>query len=96
MKELLKERDNITSKEAKILLVLRYSQFLPNISKVVRKHLNILSISKAFKEIFQNESVTVFRCNKNLKELTCSNKIEHNKVKKYNNIMKKGKCFPCK
>ena len=91
-KELLKERDNTTSKETKIPLVLTYCQSLPNISKVVR---NILSINKAFKEIFQNELVTAFRRNKNLKELIGSNKIEPNKVKKYNSIMKKSKCSPC-
>ena len=77
--ELLKERDNTTSKETKIPLVLTYSRSLPNISKVVRKHWNSLSINEACKEIFQNEPVTAFRRNKHLKELIGSNKIEHNK-----------------
>ena len=63
-KELLKEKESTTSKETKIPLGLTYSPSLPNISKVVRKHWNILSISKAFKEIFQNKSVTTFRRNK--------------------------------
>ena len=94
-KELLKERDNPTSKVTAISLVLTYSRSLPNISKVVRKYWNILSINKAFKEIFQNEPIIAFRRNKNLKELIGSSKIEHNKVKKHKNIMKKGKCFPC-
>ena len=80
--ELLKERDNKTSTETKLPLVLAYSQFLPNISKSVRKHWNILSIIKAFKEILQNEPVTAFRHNKKSKELIDSNLIEHNKVKK--------------
>ena len=93
-KELLKERDIITSKETKIPLVLTYSRSLPNTTKVVRKHWNILSINKAFDEIFQNEPVAAFRRNKNLKKLIGSNKIEHSKVKKHNNIMKKGKCSP--
>ena len=94
-KELLKERDIITSKETKIPLVLTYSRSLPNTTKVVRKHWNILSINKAFNEIFQNEPVAAFRRNKNLKKLIDSDKIEHNNVKKHNNIMKKGKCSPC-
>ena len=38
--------------------------------------------------------VTAFKHNKNLNELIGSNKIEHNKVKKHNYIMKKGKCSP--
>ena len=88
-KEFLKERDNTTSKETIIPLVLTYNPSLPNISKVVRKHWNLLSINKAFKKIFQNEPVTAFWRNKNLKELIGSNEIEHNKVKKHNNIMKK-------
>ena len=67
-KELLKESDNTTSKETKISLVLTYSRSLPNISTVARNHWNILSINKAFKGIFQNELVTAFRHNKNLKE----------------------------
>ena len=79
----------------KIPLVLTYSRSLPNISKVVRKHWNILSINKAFKEVFQNEPVADFERNKNLKELIGNNKIEDNKVKKHNNVMKKGKCSPC-
>ena len=86
-KEPSKERDSITSKETKILIVLTYSQSLSNIS--------ILLIKKTFKEIFQNEPVTAFKRNKNLKKLISSNKIEHNKVKKHNNIMKKGKCSLC-
>ena len=47
-KVLLKERDNTTSKETKIPLILTDSQCLPNISKVVHKHWNILSINKDF------------------------------------------------
>ena len=54
-KELLKARDNTIFKEIKISLVLTCNWSLPNIGKVVRKHWNILSISKGFKEIFQNE-----------------------------------------
>ena len=36
-----------------------------------------------------------FRRNKNFKELIASDKIEQNKVKKYNNIIKKSKYSPC-
>ena len=48
-KELLKERDNTTSKETKIPRVLKKNRSLPNISKVVRKHWNFLSMNKSFK-----------------------------------------------
>ena len=93
-KELEKERDNTTSKETKILLVLTFSRSLPNMSNVVHNHWKIFSINKAFGGIFQNEAVAAFRRNKNLKERIGDNKIECNKVEKHN-IMKKGKCFPC-
>ena len=68
---------------------------MPNISKVVRKHWNILSIDKAFKEMLQNEPVAAFRRSKSLKELIGSNEIEYNKVKIHHNISKKDKCSPC-
>ena len=51
-KKLLKERDNTTSNETKIPLVLTYNRSLTNIRKVVRKHWNISSINKSFKGIF--------------------------------------------
>ena len=49
----LKERENTASKETKIPLVLTYNRSLSNISKVVRKYWNILSINKSFKEFFR-------------------------------------------
>ena len=80
-KELSKERDNTTLKETKIPLVLTYSRALPYISKVARKHGNILSINQEFKQILRNEQLTSFRRNKKLKELIGSNKIVHSRVK---------------
>ena len=60
-KEVIKEKGNITSKKTNILLVLTDNQSLLDITKDVHKHWNILSINKAFKEIFQNQLVTAFR-----------------------------------
>ena len=40
--ELLKERDNTTLQKSKTSLVLTYTWSLPNISKGVRKHWNVL------------------------------------------------------
>ena len=81
-KELLKERGNTTSEETKIWLV-----------QVACKHWNIFSISKSFKDYFQNEPVKAFKHNKNLKELIGSSKVK--KVKKHTSIIKKGKCCLC-
>ena len=45
-------------------------------------------------KVFQNEPVIAFKCNKNLKELIGSNKIENNIVKRINkSTLKPGKCF---
>ena len=77
----------IIAKDTKILLVLIYAQSIPNISKIVFKHWNILSINKALKGIFQNEWETAFRRNIILKELIDSNKIEYNKLKNHNSII---------
>ena len=52
---------------------------------MIRKHWNLLEINDSLKEIFNCQSVTTFRRNKNLKELIESNKIEKNKVKKKTN-----------
>ena len=52
-KELIKEKGNITSKEANILLVLTYNQSLLDITKDVHKHWNILSINKHSKRFFK-------------------------------------------
>ena len=94
-KELLNERDNTTSKETKIPLVLTYNWSLQNTAKVVCNHWNILSINKSFNKIFQNETVTAFKHNENLRQVIGSTKIEYNKVKKHTRIMKKGKCSWC-
>ena len=90
--ELLNEKENAASKETKIPLALTYNRSLPNISKVVRKQWNVLSINKSSKEFVQNELVIAFKCNKNLKELIGSNKTKHNKVKKHVCIFKNSKC----
>ena len=45
-KEILKEKNNTTSKETKIPLALTYNRRLSNISKVICKHWNILAINK--------------------------------------------------
>ena len=52
-------------------------------------------LTNPWKKCFQNKPVTTFKCNKNLKELVGSNKIENNIVKKINkSTLKLGKCSP--
>ena len=63
-------------------------------NKVVRKHWNILSVNKSFKDVFRNKPVTTFKRNRNLREVFVNNKIEYNKVEKHASSIKKGKCFP--
>ena len=61
-------------------LALTYSRSLTNVKKVFCKHWKILSLNTSFKKIFQNEPVTDFKCNKNLKGLIGSNKVKYDKT----------------
>ena len=65
-------------KQTRIAQTLTSIRFCPNISKVIRKYWNLLEINESLKEIFNCQPVTAFSRNKNLKELTGSNKIEKN------------------
>ena len=79
---MLKKKVTEKSKQTCIPLTLAYNRLYPNISKVIRKHWNLLEIYEFLKEIFNCQPITAFRRNKNLKELIGTNKIEKNKVKK--------------
>ena len=48
---------------------------------MIRKHLNLLSIYESLKEIFNCQTKTAGKPNKNFKVLIGSNRIEKNKVK---------------
>ena len=93
--ELLKEKAHDKETQNKTLLVLTYNRFLPNISNIVRKHWNIPNISRTLQGLFQEEPITTFERNRNLKELIESNCIENGKVKRTKNIFTIGKCSPC-
>ena len=84
--QLLNEKTHDKETQNKTPLVLTYNHFLPHISKIVRKHWNILNIiSRALQGLFQEEPITVFKRNRNLKELIESNSIENGKVKRAKN-----------
>ena len=68
------------------------NRFLPNIGNIVRKHWNILNISRALQDFFQKEPITAFKRNRNLKELIESNCIKDGKVKRAKNSFTIGKC----
>ena len=50
--ELLKEKAHSKEMQSKVPVVLTYNRFLPNISNIVRKHLNILNISRTLQRFF--------------------------------------------
>ena len=93
--ELLREKTHDKETKNKTPLVLTYNHFLPNISNIVRKHWNILNISRTLQGLFQEEPIMAFKRNRNLKELIRSNCIEHGKVKRAKNKFTIGKCSPC-
>ena len=66
-----------------------------NISNIVRNQWNILNISRTLQGLFQEEPITAFKRNRNLKELIGSNCIEKGKVKRAKYTFIIGKCSPC-
>ena len=94
--ELIKGNKKDRPISTRIPLEITYNRFLPNISKIIRKNWNILSVNRSLKNFFQNEPVTAFKRNKNFKELIDSNKIQNSIVKKINkNTLKPRKCSSC-
>ena len=55
----------------------------------------MLNISKKLQGLFQEELITAFKRNRNLKELIGSNCMENGKIKQAINTFTIGKCFPC-
>ena len=68
---------------------------MPNISNIVRKHWNVLNISRTLQGLFEEEPITAFKRNRDLKELIGSNCIDSRKAKRAKNTFTIGKCSPC-
>ena len=68
----------------RVPLILTCNQLLSNLTAVVCKNWNILQTNKNLQELFQEHPVTVFKRNKNLKEIIVSTRIENCKVKTFN------------
>ena len=66
---MLKEKNREKPKQTCVPLTLTYNRICPSISKVIRKHWNLLEINKSLKEIFNCQPITAFRRNKGLKDL---------------------------
>ena len=93
--DLLQEKDQEQQDPKGISLILTYSRFLPNLTAVVRENWNILQTNKNLRELFQEQPITAFKRNKNLKEIIGSTRIENGKVKKLNIPSRTEKCPPC-
>ena len=92
---LLQEKDQEQQDPKRIPLTLTYNRFLPNLTAVVRKNWNILQTNKSRRELFQEQPITAFKRNKNLKEIIGDTPIENGKVKKFSIPSRTGKCTPC-
>ena len=93
--DLLQEKDQEQQRPKRILLILTYSRFLPNLTAVVCKNWNILQTNENLRELFKEHPITAFKGNKNLKEIIGNTRIENGKVKKFNIPPRTGKCTPC-
>ena len=80
--DLLQEKDQEQQDPKRIPLILTHNRFLPNLTAVVCKNWNILQTNKNLRELFQEHPITVFKRNKNLKEIIGRTRIENDKVKK--------------
>ena len=92
--DLLQEKDQEQQDPKGISLILTYSRFLPNLTAVVRENWNILQTNKNLRELFQEQPITAFMRNKNLKEIIENTRIKNGKVKKFNVFSRTGKCIP--
>ena len=106
---MLKRKVREKPEQASIPITLNCKGFCPNITKVMRKHWNVLAINESLKKIFNCQPITAFKQNKKLKELIGGSKIEKNKKKKKKKEeiekkkvkkrqiqkLKPGKCSPC-
>ena len=93
--DLLQEKDQEQQDPKPIPLILTYNRFLPNLTAIVRKNWNILQTNKSLRELFEEQPITAFTRNKNLKEITGGTRIENDKVKKFNIPPRTGKCTSC-
>lgn len=75
--------------------MITYSRDLPKISKIVRQNRNSSCIKKYFKGLFQNEQITAFTWNKNLKDITGCKKTKSDKVRKLIHAFTQRKCSGC-
>ena len=92
--DLISEKDT-RQKSDRISLAITYNRFLPNITKTIKKSWNILQINENFKEIFKTETVTAFKRNKNILQITGTHWTENGWSKKDLKTLKEGKCTPC-
>ena len=81
-----------------ILFATTYNPMLPNMRSVIKKHLPILHSDTNLKNIFPENSIcTVFKRNRNLKEILSPSLYTKCKNDKKTNIIKNcGKCDICK
>ena len=79
--ELLKQKTRDKETQNKTPLVLTYNCFLPNNSNIVRKYQNVVNISRTLQGLLQEEQITTFKRNRNLKDQIVSNCIESGEVK---------------
>ena len=93
--DLLQEKDQEQQDPKRIPLILTYNRFLPNLTAVVRKNWNMFQTNKSLRELFQEQPITAFKRNKNIKEIIGGTRIENGKVKKFSIPSITGKCTPC-
>ena len=73
-----------------------YNQTLPNFRNILSNIWSLLKISNRLKHVFQEQPITAYRRNKNLRNMMGDTTIENNKVvRKQKPVLKNGYCKSC-
>ena len=82
---------------SKIKFLTTYNPSLPKIDGIIRKHLPLLHSDDSLKKLFPaNIFSTIFKRNKNLKEILAPSKYPNPKNSRQNSITSCNKCDTCK
>ena len=73
-----------------------YNRTLPPISKILRKHWNILQLDKNLQNLFEEPPVIAYRRCRNLRDLIGGNKLANDKCLKPKAKHTIKKCEPCR
>lgn len=89
-KDVLKYKSRKEDKKKRVPLVLTFSKQLPDVHKIVKKHMNILHNSEEMKTVFKDPPIVAYKRDQNLGDVLVHGKL--NKVAKTTGDRKSDEC----